>query len=225
VIEGLVRVMPLPLRDEGRGDPTGLAELARFRLRIVAPLSRVGHRLSGDRAALVDVGPVRVIALDTANEWGGVGGSLDSDQAAWLVRQLEEARDRYVVIATHDSSLTLTSDRVPPGRAPRVLGPELAAILLAHPTVVAWVSATLHHRGGRRHGQADHGFWELPGATEGREAPLAGGLSISRRADGRTLVMHGALAAAQGPLWEVRDPLAAVAPVGRPRSVGAGDVR
>ncbi len=104
----------------------------------------------------------------------------------------------------------MTSDRVPSGRPPRVLGAELAAILLAHSTVVAWVSATLHHRGGRRHGQADHGFWELPGATEGREAPLAGGLSISRRGDREALVMCGALASTHGPMWDVRDPLAAL---------------
>jgi hypothetical protein len=207
--EWIARVMPLPLRVDTLDPPAPVQEIARFRLRVVSPHARAGIHIPEPRSAVIDVGPVRVLALDTCNPNGGVGGSLGSDQAAWLVRQLDLSQDRYVVVATHDSSLTMTSDRTAAGAPSRVLGAEVASILLAHRFVVAWVAGTMHHRSGRRHGVAGHGFWELPGATEGREAPLAGGLSISRMADRRALVLKGALAPSHGSLWELRDPLPA----------------
>ena len=209
--EWIARVMPLPVRVDTLTPPSSVREIARFRLRIGSPQSRIGTRMPGPRAAAMDVGPVRVLAFDSVNPAGGVGGSLDSDQAAWLVRQLDSSKDRYVVIASHDSSLTMSSDASGAGEPARVLGDEVSSILLAHASVIAWVSGTLHHRAGRRHGDASHGFWEVPGSTDGRDAPLAGGLSISVREDRRALIMRGALASERGPVWELRDPLAPVA--------------
>ena len=208
--EWIVRVMPLPIRDAYPAvDPPRL-EVARFRLRIVAPQDRPGLRPQGSRVEAMDVGPVRILALDTANPHGGVGGSLDSEQLAWLVRELGAARDRYVIVASHDGSRTLTSDTVPPGSPPRVLGGEIASLLLAHTTVVAWLSSTTHERSGRRHGDLAHGFWEIPGGAVGLGAPLAGGISVSRQVRHlhRVVVVRGALAGEAGPEWEVRDPLA-----------------
>lgn len=209
--EWIARVMPLPVRVDVLSPPSPVQEIARFRLRIGSPQARLGARMPGPRAAAVDVGPVRVLAFDSANPSGGVGGSFDSDQALWLVRQLDSSKDRYLVIASHDSSLTMSSDVSGPGEPARVLGAEVSSILLAHTSVIAWVSGTMHHRAGRRHGDASHGFWELPGSTEGRDAPLAGGLSVSVREDRRTVIMRGALAAERGPVWELRDPLAPAA--------------
>ena len=210
--EWIARVMPLPLPDSSghhgtasQGVPS-VRELARFRIRILPPHARPGARHRGDGVMAVDLGPVRLLAVDSANPAGGVGGSLDSDQAAWLVRQLQAAADRYVVVASHDSSLTLTSDRTPPGTAPRILGAEVASILLAHRCVVAWVAGTMHHRAGRRHGDAGHGFWELPGASDGRDAPLAGGLSVGVRRDRPAVVLRAALAHGPGSGWEGPDP-------------------
>lgn len=208
--EWIVRVMPLPIRDAYPVvDPQRL-ELARFRLRIVAPQDRPGLRPQGSRVEALNVGRVRILALDTANPHGGVGGSLDSEQLAWLVRELGAARDRYVMVATHDGSRTLTSDTVPPGSPPRVLGGEVASLLLAHRNVVAWLSSTTHERSGRRHGDAAHGFWEISGAAVGLGAPLAGGISVSTevRHLRTVVVIRGALAGEAGPEWEVRDPLA-----------------
>lgn len=207
--ERIVRVMPLPTRVDAHDEAGEEAVLARFRLRIVPPMVRIGPRLSADRVALVDVGQARVLGLDTVNPHGGVGGSLDSEQVAWLVRQLDAARDRYVIVATHHSSLNLTSDRSAYGLPSRIMGPEFESLLLAHRQVIGWVSATMHHRAGRRHGDASHGFWELPGATEGRDAPLAGGLEVVRLRDRPTVVLRGALDGATRPVWELRDPLAA----------------
>lgn len=213
--EWIARVMPLPVPATA-ADGSPARELARFRIRIVSPQSRPGGRTGGGGHDVVDVGPVRVIALDTANPSGGVGGSLSSEQARWLVTELERSRERYVVVATHDSSLTMTSDRVAPGEPPRVLGAETASLLLAHDCVVCWIAGTMHHRGGRRHGDPSspgHGFWELPGSVDGRDSPLAGGVSLLRRDDRPTIVLQGALAAGHGPRWELGDPFG----IDRPR--------
>ncbi len=213
--EWIARVMPLPIPAMAEGAPA--TELARFRIRIVSPQARPGGRAGAGGRDITDVGPVRVLALDSANPSGGVGGSLSSEQARWLVGELEVARERYVIVATHDSSLTMTSDRRAPGEPPRVLGSELAALLLAHDNVVCWIAGSMHHRGGRRHGDpaaAGHGFWELSGATEGHDTPLAGGLSLLRRADRPSVVLQGALAGSHGPRWELRDPLVRE-PIGR----------
>ena len=210
--EWIARVMPLPLPKvaggsrSAAGEEPAVRELVRFRIRIMPPHVRPGTRNRGEGYMSVDLGPVRLLAVDSANPSGGVGGSLDSDQAAWLVRQLQAAADRYVVVASHDSSLTLTSDRTPPGTAPRILGAEVASILLAHRCVVAWVAGTMHHRAGRRHGDASHGYWELPGASDGRDAPLAGGLSVGVRRDRPAVVLRAALAHGPGSGWEGPDP-------------------
>jgi hypothetical protein len=212
VNEWIARVMPLPMRDPFPAiDPLNV-ELARFRVRIIAPQDRPGLHAHGSRTAAWDVGAVRMLALDSANPFGGVGGSLDSDQCAWLVRELGAAGDRYVIVATHDGSRTLTSVAAPASSPPRVLGDEVVSILLAHRNVVAWLSGTTHERSGRRHGSAAHGFWEIPAAAAGLGAPLAGGISIARQVRHlhSTIVMRGALSGESGPAWEVLDPLIAV---------------
>jgi hypothetical protein len=208
VNEWIVRVLPLPLRAPVLQDGPN-TDLARFRIRIVAPADRPAGVIHRDRQAAMDIGPVRILALDTVNPHGGVGGSLDSDQCAWLVRELDRARDRYVVLATHHGPRTLTSDARPPSAAPRVLGREILSILTVHDSVVAWICGTTHERSGVRHGAAPHGFWELPGSATGTGAPLAGGLALSahREPHGRRIVMSGALAGESGPRWSLRDPL------------------
>ncbi len=89
-----------------------------------------------------------------------------------------------------------------------MLGSEVVSILLAHRSVVAWLSGTVHERSGRRHGDAAHGFWEIPAAAVGLGAPLAGGISVSRQVRHlhSSIVMRGALSGEAGPAWEVRDP-------------------
>ena len=209
ISEWIARVLPLRPGDTAhhRGVQDG-AELARFRIRIIGPPERPSRRIPGPRVGAVNVGPVRLLCLDSVNPHGGVGGSLDSDQCAWLVRELDAARDHYVVLASHDGSRTMTSDVTPRAAAPRVLGDEVVSLLLAHRHVIGWISGTMHERAGRRHGDHGHGFWELPGATSGLGAPLAGGLSV-RVADRhlhRVVAMQGALGGTSVPVWEVPDP-------------------
>lgn len=213
VNEWIVRVMPLQTRDPFPVvDPLN-TELARFRIRIIGPHDRPGLHAHGPRVGVFDIGAIRILALDSANPFGGVGGSFDSDQCAWLVRELGSAGERYVMLASHDGSRTLTSTTAPDGTAPRVLGPEVVSILLAQRNVIGWLSGTTHERSGRRHGSVAHGFWEIPAAAVGLGAPLAGGISVSRQVRHlhSAIVMRGALSGESGPTWEVPDPRAEAA--------------
>ena len=207
--EWIMRVMPLPARDRAPAATPSRVDLARFRIRILGPHERPGGRPVGPRQCSYDVGAVRIIGLDSANPHGGVGGSFDTEQCAWLVRELERARDRYVVVASHDGSRTLISDTRAPDAPPRVRGEEMSSLLLARPQVIGWISNTVHERAGRRHGDVAHGFWELPGATLGYGAPLAGGISVTaeQRHLHTVVSLRGVLSGDTGPVWDLRDPL------------------
>jgi hypothetical protein len=207
--EWIMRVMPLPDRDRTTPLAAERVDLARFRIRILAPPDRPGGRLSGSRQCAYDVGSVRIIGLDSANPHGGVGGSFDTEQCAWLVREVEDANDRYVIVVSHDGSRTLSSDANAPGHPPRVRGEEMTSLLLARPNVIAWISNTVHGRAGRRHGDLAHGFWELPGATLGYGTPLAGGIVVTAegRRPHRVVAIRSALSGESGPVWELMDRL------------------
>lgn len=112
-----------------------------------------------------DVGRLRVISLDTVNPHGGWQGSLGEAQYGWLVDQLDEAADRYVVIASHHPSPTMTNDYRPSDAEPRVLGAEILTTLLERPNVIAWIAGHVHFHAAMRHGDETSGFWELTTAS------------------------------------------------------------
>lgn len=112
-----------------------------------------------------DVGEIRLLSLDTVNPYGGWQGSLDAAQFEWLANELAEAADRYVVIASHHPSPTLTNEYAPSGAAPRVLGPAVVGLLLQHRNVIAWMAGHIHHHAAMRHGGDGPGFWEFTTAS------------------------------------------------------------
>jgi hypothetical protein len=112
-------------------------------------------------ASSLSGGSVRLIALETRNPHGGRGGSLDSDQCAWLVRELAADMRRGVVIATRHRSTELRNDRGMPGSAPRILSDELVPLLLAHPNVLGWIGGHRHGPASIRHGEGHLGLWEM----------------------------------------------------------------
>ncbi|QTE28171.1 metallophosphoesterase [Pengzhenrongella sicca] len=103
-----------------------------------------GRVAGAGNAWACDVGQVRLIAIDTVNPHGGWQGSLDETQLQWLAERLDEANDRYVVVASHHPSWTLTNAFAPPGAPRRVLADEVLALLLDHPGVLAWVAGHVH---------------------------------------------------------------------------------
>jgi hypothetical protein len=112
-------------------------------------------------ASILGGDAVRLITLDTRNPLGGRGGSLESDQCAWLVRELAKDPDRGVIVTTRHRSLELRNSRTVPGTAPRILGEELVPILLAHANVLGWIGGHRHRPSAIRHGVRDSGLWEM----------------------------------------------------------------
>ena len=112
-----------------------------------------------------DLGALRIIVLDTVNPHGGWQGSIDEDQRAWLIKELDLASDRYVVIASHHPSPSMTNDWAPPGVGSRVLGPEVVDLLLEHRQVIAWLAGHIHAHGVIVHERDGHAFVELTTAS------------------------------------------------------------
>ena len=98
-----------------------------------------------------DLGPVRLITLDTVCDAGGADGSIDEVQLAWLERRLEEGRDRYIVILSHHGLDSLSNPR---GER---RGPDLLELLSRFPNVILWLNGHIH----ANRIQARTGFWEV----------------------------------------------------------------
>jgi metallophosphoesterase (TIGR03767 family) len=91
-----------------------------------------------------DHGIVRCIVLDTVNPHGGWQGSIDATQRGWLAGELARCAGRPAVLFSHHPLENLINDRRPPGADRRVLAAELREMLLAHPSVVAWINGHTH---------------------------------------------------------------------------------
>ena len=88
----------------------------------------------------------RFVVLDTVNPNGYADGSIDQTQLAWLAAVLEKTRAGVVMVFSHHTSATMDNPLVGTGgdTEPRVTGDEVLALLLEHPSVVAWVNGHTH---------------------------------------------------------------------------------
>lgn len=104
-----------------------------------------GHAYLGDGPWVqfaVDVGPMRLLALDTVVP-GRSEGALDAERLAWLEAQLDESEGRPVVIAMHHPPFqTLIGHMDKMGL--KAGGPELEAIVSKHPNVERVICGHLH---------------------------------------------------------------------------------
>ena len=177
---------------------------------------------------VTDVGRLRIVAIDTVNPHGGWQGSLGQVQFDWLVRTLDDSADRYVVIASHHPSPTLTNGYAPEGAEERVLGDRVVEALLSRANVLAWIAGHVHFHAAGRHGDDERGFWEITTSSLIDWPQQARILEFVRVNDGptpeiaivSTVVDHGA-----PPQWNaaaLNDPanLAAIS-----RSLSANDYR
>lgn len=122
------------------------------------------NRADGTAYYSFDKGRVRFVALDTVNPNGYADGSLDAPQFAWLGDLLQRSADRIVIVFSHHTSQTMDNPLVGTGQDPdsRVLGAEVLALLLAHPSVVAWVNGHSHqNRVWARPRPGGGGLWEI----------------------------------------------------------------
>ncbi|MEJ7831637.1 MAG: TIGR03767 family metallophosphoesterase [Nocardioides sp.] len=129
----------------------------------------VGHgftaanRRDGTAYYSFDRGALRFVVLDTVNPNGYANGSIDQTQFAWLERLLDRSADRIVMVFSHHTSDTMDNPFVATGGdlEPRVLGPEVLALLLAHPQVVAWVNGHTHKNAIHARKRPGGGLWEI----------------------------------------------------------------
>lgn len=92
-----------------------------------------------------DYESVTILALDTVNPFGGWQGSIDQEQFNWLKEQVEQIKDKYIVITSHHPIQDIYNGYSPSAR--RVLGAEIESYLITKPAVIAWICGHTHrHR-------------------------------------------------------------------------------
>ena len=173
-----------------------------------------GYRRDADSGTLYychDLAPKVVgISLDSTNQAGGNDGSIGSTQLAWLVRELEQASDRYVLIFTHhpsDMMANLARDPRTPDEE-RHTGAELVDLLHRFPNVLAWVNGHTHRNRITAHPATDprHSFWEINSASH-VDAPQQGRvIEVARNLDG-TVSLFTTMIDADSPLEPSYDDL------------------
>lgn len=117
------------------------------------PLRKVfgAHRRAGPIASQdddfvqysFDVGPVRVIALDSQTP-GESGGSLCDARVAWLSAQLDAARDRPVIVALHHPPFASGIEHMDEIALDRHAAQRLDALLRRHPNVERVIFGHVH---------------------------------------------------------------------------------
>jgi hypothetical protein len=171
---------------------------------------------------------LRMIALNTVAEGDRLNsnGNLDAPQFRWLERELNaaDARGELVVVFGHHPIASLTNtapdedagdcalravtgpgcDLDPRSSRPLRLGPDLQALLLAHPHVVAYVAGHTHEHRITPFKRDGVGFWEIETSSEVDWPVQSRLLEIMDNRDGTlsifgTLVDHGATLATPRP--------------------------
>lgn len=124
-----------------------------------------GRSPTGRADAVVELGDVTLVLLDTNHPLGDYQGSIGAVQVAWLddVLGRVDAAGGIAVIASHHGPDSLVNER---GHDPdRLLAAPLLAMVHRHPSVVLWLSGHRHiHRVTPRPG-ASGGFWEITTAS------------------------------------------------------------
>ena len=168
---------------------------------------------------------IRLIALETNADVGVVGldGNIDAPQFRWLGRELARAgrRGELVLIYAHHpiSSLTAATpdETAPPCRSPEGRNPgcdldprssqpirlaaDFTALLLAHPSVVAFVAGHHHTNRVTAYPRADGqgGFYEIVTASEVDWPVQSRLIELMDNRDG-TLSIFGTLIDQGGPI-------------------------
>lgn len=111
-----------------------------------------------------DIGRVKLIVIDSVNQFGGWQGSLDEVQFAWLEAEIVNAT-KPVVLSSHHPLMLMFNDYAPFGR--RVCRDELRQMLLKYPQVILWLAGHEHRHHvewiGPEEGKV--GFWLVETAS------------------------------------------------------------
>ncbi len=111
-----------------------------------------------------EVGGVKLIVMDSVNQFGGWQGSLDEDQFAWLEKEIASSA-KPVVLSSHHPLMLMFNDYAPHGR--RVCRDEIKTMLLKYSQVILWLAGHEHRHHvewiGPTEGSA--GFWQVETAS------------------------------------------------------------
>jgi metallophosphoesterase (TIGR03767 family) len=160
-------------------------------------VATVGHGFGADVNSLrpdyvADFGPVRIIAIDTNHPAGHYQGSVGLAQLAWLEERLVEAKDVYVLLASHHPTEALTNETKAEGFADdRVLADPVAAVLHRHSCVIGWLTGHRHHHRVKAHRDplgVNPGFWEITTSSIIDWPSQARILEVLQLADGRIVL-------------------------------------
>lgn len=165
----------------------------------------VGHgfteenRAAGTAYYVQELPGLRLIVLDTVDEFGGAAGSLDREQFSWLGTTLAARPDRPTIIVSHHTSRSMTNVVTGPrgasagGARSRVLGPELVELLLQHPQLLLWVNGHTHRNSITPHpAPGGGGFWEITTASHIDWPQQVRVIELADNADG-TLSIFGTM--------------------------------
>lgn len=137
--------------------------------------SPVGHGFTAENLASgfgnysFDHGLARFIALDTVN-WGYADGSISRAEFGWLENEVKAVSrsagapaNKLVVVFSHHAVHTMVNPVPFPGEIQaRVMGDEVANMLLGYPNVVMWVNGHTHTNAITPFPRAGGGgFWEV----------------------------------------------------------------
>jgi metallophosphoesterase (TIGR03767 family) len=111
-----------------------------------------------------NVGKIKLIVIDSVNEFGGWQGSLDVAQFEWLENEIKNS-DRFVVLASHHPLMNMFNDYAPIGR--RICKDEITQMLLKYEHVIAWLAGHVHRHHVEWVGSEieEKGFWQIETAS------------------------------------------------------------
>jgi metallophosphoesterase (TIGR03767 family) len=134
-----------------------------------------------------NVGKIKLIVIDSVNEFGGWQGSLDVPQFEWLENEIKNS-DRLVVLASHHPLSKMFNGYAPTGK--RVCVEEITQMLLKYPKVIAWFAGHEH-----RHHVAwigseieEHGFWQIETASHADWPQQSRTIEIVQSANGEIFI-------------------------------------
>ncbi len=111
-----------------------------------------------------DIGAVRLIVLDSVNQFGGWQGSLDKKQFVWLEEQIKSTQ-LPIVLASHHPLSKMFNDYSPDQL--RVCIEEITEMLLRYPQVILWLAGHEHRHHVEWIGSevGVKGFWQVETAS------------------------------------------------------------
>ena len=137
-----------------------------------------------------DFGDVRVIALDTVNEWSGWQGCIDRAQFVWLQDVLDDSKDKYVVLTSHHPLTDLFNGYAPEGVEAPALEAEVRELLGEYPNIVLWVAGHVHDHniGFATAPNGEHGFWQIRTGSHMDWPQQSRVIEIAKTTDGRIAI-------------------------------------